>query len=220
VPNLRQSEDQQLSTSELEKAACAPIPVDSGRFNAHSKFPYGCTVRAVQKSMVAFIDFLGFLNGQLRTRDLPRIEMLMMPANFSSLVGEFIVSSIPKYCPELVKNRYHNGHPDLVPHGRYPDDLVLHGPAGIEVKASRYPGGWQGHNAEACWLMVFVFKVNSSSAHDAEPVPFEFRAVYLAKLAIADWKFSGRSETSRRTITAAVTKAGEEKLKSNWIYLA
>ncbi len=52
--------------------------------------------------MVAFIDFLGFLNDQIRTRDLPRIEMLMMPANFSSLVGEFIVSSIPKYCPGLV----------------------------------------------------------------------------------------------------------------------
>lgn len=68
--------------------------------------------------------------------------------------------------------------------------------------------------------MVFVFKANSSSARDADPVPFEFRSVYLAKLAVADWKFSGRSETSRRTITAAVTKTGEEKLKRNWIYLA
>ncbi|MGH7933484.1 MAG: hypothetical protein ACREQN_09985 [Candidatus Binataceae bacterium] len=170
--------------------------------------------------MEAFIDFLGFLNHQLLTRDLPRIEMLMMPANFSSLVGEFIVSSIPKHCPSLVKNRFHNGHPDLIPRSRYPNDLILHGPEGIEVKASRYAGAWQGHNAEECWLMIFVFQANSSSAHDAAPVPFKFRSVYLAKVKKADWKFAGRSETSRRTITASITKTGEVKLNKNWIYRA
>ena len=168
--------------------------------------------------MVAFIDFLGFLNQQLRTRDLPRIEMLMMPANFSSLVGEFIVSSIPKYCPGLVKNRYHNGHPDLLPQGRYPDDLVLHGPAGIEVKASRYPGGWQGHNAEECWLMVFVFK-STAPRRATGAVPFKFRSVYLARLK-SRLEVRGPQRNQSAHITATVTKTGEKKLQSNWIYLA
>lgn len=207
-----------LSTTDLEKTACAPIPIDPSRFNPSAKFPYGCTLDAVQKSMEAFIDFLGFLNGQLLTRDLPRIEMLMMPANFSSLVGEFIVSSIPKHCLTLVKNRFHNGHPDLIPKDHYTNNLILHGTEGIEVKASRYPGAWQGHNAEECWLMVFVLQANSSSAHDAAPVPFEFRSTYLARLEKTDWKFAGRSEASRRTITASVTKVGELKLRENWIY--
>ena len=37
-----------------------------------------------------------------------------MPANFSSMVGEFMSATIPKYCKTLAKNTYHNGHPDLV----------------------------------------------------------------------------------------------------------
>lgn len=107
--------EEQLSAAELEKTACIPIPVDLSRFNENAEFPYGCTTAAVKASMEAFVEFIGFLNQQLLTRDLPRLEMLMMPANFSSLVGEFIVTSIPKHCSNLVKNRFHNGHPDLVP---------------------------------------------------------------------------------------------------------
>jgi hypothetical protein len=32
------------------------------------------------------------------------------------------------------------------------------------------------------------------------------------------WAFSGRSETSRRTITASVTRTGYEKMEANWLY--
>lgn len=66
--------------------------------------------------------------------------------------------------------------------------------------------------------MVFVFQANSSSSQDAAPIPFQFRGAYLGKLEKSDWKFAGRSETSRRTITASVTKTGESKLQRNWIY--
>src|SRR5437762_5985786 len=65
--------------------------------------------------MQEFINFLGFMNSQLRTREIPRFEAMLMSANFSSLVGEFIAASLPKYCASIVKNRYHNGHPDLLP---------------------------------------------------------------------------------------------------------
>lgn len=61
-----------------------------------------------------------------------------MPANFSSLVGEFMSTSLPKYCSSLVKNQYHNGHPDLIPAGYFLNDAVQHSREGIEVKASRY----------------------------------------------------------------------------------
>ena len=36
----------------------------------------------------------------------------------------------------------------------------------------------------------------------------------------ADWTFSGRSETSRRTITAGVNRSGYDKMVGNWIYKA
>lgn len=65
------------------------------------------------KGMVDFVEFPGFLNRQLYTRNLARLESMLMPANFSSLVGEFMHTAITKYCNTLVKNAYHNGHPDL-----------------------------------------------------------------------------------------------------------
>lgn len=117
----------------------------------------------------------------------------------------------------LVKNKYHNGHPDLVPAGHYDGDSILHGTEGIEVKASRYPKGWQGHNPEDTWLMVFVFSSNTLNKGEA-PVPFRFEKVVGAQLLKSDWKFAGRSATSRRTITATVTAEGCAKMESNWIY--
>jgi len=172
--------------------------------------------------MQDFLDFLGFINVQLLTKQLPRLEAFLMPANFSSMVGEFMSAGIPKYCKTIIKNRYHNGHPDMIPIGRYPGDSLLHADEGIEIKASRYESGWQGHNPEDVWLMVFVF--DSNTARDAglgtPPRPFRFKKVVGAELTRADWNFSGRSETSRRTITASVTRSGFNKMEGNWLYRA
>jgi hypothetical protein len=43
-------------------------------------------------AMNDFTDFLGFVNQQLYTRDMERQESIVMPANFSSIVGEFMGS--------------------------------------------------------------------------------------------------------------------------------
>ncbi len=51
-------------------------------------------------------------------------------------------------------------------------------------------------------------------------MPFRFRAVYVARLERMDWNFSGRSASSRRTITASVNRQGMEKLRANWLYHA
>jgi len=42
--------------------------------------------------------------------------------------------------------------------------------------------------------------------------------VYAAKLELEDWSFSGRSATSRRTITASVNETGVARMKANWVY--
>lgn len=203
-----------------EADACIPRPVKPERFNSDCVLPYGLTTQHLYQAMTDFIDFLGFINQQLFTKDIPRLETFLMPANFSSIVGEFMNMSIPKYCSNLVKNRYHNGHPDLIPKGVFPDDAVQYAVDGIEVKGSRHKSGWQGHNPEDVWLMVFYFDSNTSN--DAkkgfEPKPFVFRGVYAAKLEKDDWNFSGRSATSRRTITASVNQSGLQKMRANWVY--
>lgn len=205
-----------------ETLACTPLLVQADEFNPKSVIPYGLKTAHIRKAMEDFIDFLGFINTQLRTKQMLRLESFLMPANFSSMVGEFMAAALPKYCKAILKNRYHNGHPDLVPRRHYPGDSVLHGPEGIELKASRHLSGWQGHNPEDVWLMVYVFDANSSrdEAQGIEPKQFRFVKVIGARLDKSDWQFSGRSSTSRRTITASVKRSGFEKMEANWIYRA
>lgn len=204
----------------LEEAACYPEAVKIEDFNPNANIPYGLTVEHIHASMNEFIDFVGFIGQQLRTRSIPRLESMLMPANFSSIVGEFMTSTIPKHCSTIAKNQFHNGHPDMVPAGLFPGDSIQHDQRGIEVKGSRYLRGWQGHNAEDTWLMVFCFD-SSRPTDDSKgipPKPFEYLMVLGAKLQQSDWTFSGRKGNSRRTITASVNGSGYEKMMSNWIY--
>lgn len=204
----------------LERAACTPESVAVTGFNADTVLPYGLTAEHVRLAMSDFLGFLGFVNQQLNTKEMERLESIVMPANFSSIVGEFMGARIPKHCPAIVKNAYHNGHPDLIPAGVFPNNAVQHATEGIEIKASRYLRGWQGHNPEDAWLMVFVFDSNRPTDYLTDPKPFRFVMVVGAQLTKEDWLFAGRSATSRRTITASVTRSGYDKMMANWIYKA
>ena len=203
-----------------ELVACTPSPLNPDGFNPEVKLLYGLTTDAIFKAMNDFLDFLGFIDLQLHSRVIIRLERMLMQANFSSLVGEFVKETIPKYTPSIVKNQYHNGHPDLLPVGMFPGNAAQHVHEGIEVKASRHPTGWQGHNPEKIWLMVFIFDANSAAdeRRGIAAKPFRFLEVLGARLEESDWTFSGRSETSRRTITASVNKSGYQKMSANWIY--
>ena len=203
-----------------KQSMCKPISVNSEYFNHHCKLPYGLDFSHINQAMNEFIDFLDFLNEQFLSKYMASLESFLMPANFSSIVGEFMNMSIPKYCKTLVKNQYHNGHPDLIPADTFAKNAVQYSDQGIEIKASRHKSGWQGHNPESVWIMVFCFDSNTSSdaAKNVADKPFIFHAVYAAKLEESDWTFSGRSETSRRTITASVNRDGFKKMTDNWIY--
>jgi hypothetical protein len=160
----------------LEEQACYPSRIDLARFNTNASFPYGLKVEHIAAAMNEFIDFIGFINQQLATRKIERLETMLMPANFSSIVGEFMTTAIPKHCKTLVKNAYHNGHPDMLPAGKYPKNEMQHGTEGIEVKGSRYLKAWQGHNAEDAWLMVFCF--SSGRPTDAVINPFISNSIF------------------------------------------
>jgi hypothetical protein len=203
-----------------EALACIPKPINPASFNASCVLPYGLTTKHIQRAMEDFLDFLGFVSQQLHTKGMPRLESFLMPANFSSMVGEFLNTTIPKYHAGLVKNQYHNGHPDLIPKGAFPNDSVQYASEGLEIKGSRHASGWQGHNPEEVWLMVFYFDSNTSSdiQKSIEPKPFRFKGVYAGKLQKEDWAFSGRSATSRRTITASINSKGIQKMRKNWVF--
>lgn len=205
---------------DLEEQALVPVSVKRGGFDEHCHLPYDLTVDHLYSAMVDFAELLGFINQQLFVKQFPRLESFLMPASFSSLVGEFMNLTIPRYRPGLVKNRYHNGHPDLLPAGVFPTTAIQYAHEGIEIKGSRHSSGWQGHNPESVWLMVFHFDSNTANDQHKQiaPRPFRFLGVYGAKLETEDWTFSGRSATSSRTITASVNQQGVAKMKANWIY--
>ncbi len=196
-----------------------PEPPEKDGFNPKAKIPFGVTTEHVCSAMQDFFEFLSTIDGQLHRKDMASLENTMMQANFSSLVGEMMAARIPKHCKTVVRNLYHNGHPDMLPAGKYPSDEAQHaGSDGIEIKASRYLQGWQGHNAEDVWLIVFVFQSGRMGPKVKEPKAFKFLLVAGAMLSKSDWQFSGRSETSRRTITASVKPGGASKMMANWIY--
>ena len=205
---------------EIELAACKAETVNPKGFNKNCVLPFGLTTDHLHVAMNEFVDFICYLNTQLNVKGIRRMETMLMSANFSSMVGEFMHVAIAKACPTLVKNNYHNGHPDLIPAGKHRNDAVQHSEEGIEIKASRYDKGWQGHNAENCWLMVFVYEAGrpSDEHKEVDPTPFKFISVAGAQLTIDDWAFAGRKEGSRRTITASVKPSGYQKMMANWIY--
>lgn len=209
-----------MKLEKTESRACQPLEINAVGFNPDVALPYGCKTEHIHSAMNDFLSFLGLINGLLKKKKMARLESFIMPANFSSIVGEFMATTIPKYCENLARNQYHNGHPDMLPKGRFENDAVQHSTEGIEIKGSRYVSGWQGHNPENIWLMVFVFTSNTSSdSHKGiELIPFQFLKVLCAKLNKTDWTFAGRKGSSRRTITASVNGKGIKKMKANWIY--
>src|SRR5690606_12967829 len=79
-----------------EVAACTPVPVRREKFNEHAVIPYGLTIEHIYQAMNEFTSFIGFINTQLNTKGIQRFEAMLMPANFSSMVGEFMTATIPK----------------------------------------------------------------------------------------------------------------------------
>lgn len=206
-----------------ELSACRPFPLDPSGLNPHAVLPYGLTSDDVLLAMEDYLQFLGFIDYALHENGIRRLATLMQSANFSTMCSEFMHLALAKHTTNLVKNRYHNGHPDLIPKGMFADNRVQHSSEGLEVKASRNESGWQGHNAEKTWLMVFVYDSNDAEEYADEKVaplarPFRFKAVYAAQLNQDDWSEAPRKPGSGRTPTASVLAPGFNKMINNWIY--
>jgi len=120
--------------SKWEKLACAPIIPLPDSFNPEAYLPYGLTTEHVYRAMRDFVEFLGLINKKLYSKGIPRLESIVMTANFSSIVGEFLHLRIPHYCAGLVRNRYHNGHPDLLPRDRFPNNSAQHAAEGMRLR--------------------------------------------------------------------------------------
>lgn len=194
------------------------VLVNSDYLERNLQLPYDISPSEIALSIQQVYDILHFIDVALVQGGAERLEDFMHAANFSFMLSELIVGGLAKHCKGLVKNGYHNGHPDLLPVGVYPDNKVQYAHEGVEVKCSRNASGWQGHNAEASWILVAVYTLDTTTEPVDNRTPTFFNRVMLAKLESEDWSFAGRGEGSRRTPTASILRSGFNKLQAGTLY--
>lgn len=192
-------------------------------FNPDATLPYGVEPREVGDAIREFYDFYGELNEFLMRENHGRIETVLRANNaLSDFIGNVATEELANSTESLVVNQKPDGFPDLLPidNDSYRDDdyEIHHGKHGIETKCSKSDGGWQAHNNEEAWFIVFRYERGDpeDAVEDMEPV--RFVQVLAANLNEEDWSHSGRSGDSRRTITSSIIKSGMDKLRSNPVY--
>jgi hypothetical protein len=193
-----------------------PTQLDSKYVNCKVSLPYDLTIDEVTTAVTETYRLFNGVNNFLTTSGFRPLEELLLGNSLSGILSEFLVKNVARSSRSLVANLKVGGHPDLLPKGYYSSNLILKGEEGIEVKASIQRGGWQGHNPEECWLMVFRYIVGKQN--DNQVVPLTFVEILCAKLTKQDWSFSGRKGASRRTPTASITTTGVQKLRNNFLY--
>jgi hypothetical protein len=171
------------------------------------------TVEELQRAVEAIYDFLHAVNGALAKQELGLFEEIALGNTFSGLLSEILVKNIAKHSKAVMRNKHVGGHPDLIPVGHPKGDDQLRCDEGVEIKTSRQGGGWQAHNPETGWLIVFRYELAAS-----EEKPTRFVQILAAKLDAEDWSLAERKATSRRTRTCSINQRGVEKLRSNPIY--
>ena len=193
-----------------------PTQLDPRYINRRVVLPYGLRVEEVENAVAETYRLFYGLNDFLQSSGFRPLEELLLGNSLSGIISEFLVKNIARASETLEANMKVGGHPDLLPKGHYSSNMVLKGDEGIEVKSSIQRGGWQGHNPEECWLMVFRYAVGEQD--NGKSLPLTFVEILCAKLERSDWSFSGRKGASRRTPTASITASGVEKLRSNFLY--
>jgi hypothetical protein len=187
--------------------------LDPHYVNKDATLPYGLTVKEVENAISETYRLYDGINDYLTNNDFRPLEELLLGNSLSGILSELLVKNTARVSKTLDANLKVGGHPDLLPKELYSSNMVLKGEEGIEVKCSKQKGGWQGHNPEECWVMIFRYTLGRGS-------PLTFIEILCARLLKTDWSFSGRNGTSRRTPTASILISGVEKLRSNPIYRA
>ncbi len=187
-------------------------------FNRELQLPFELRAKDFDLAMQDVYDFFFDVNSNLLGRGLKRLDDLLRPAAMSGFISDMLTASLANHARSLTENRYHNGHPDLVVEGVYPDNSVAAGEEGLEIKTTRKKGGAVDfHGARDQWLCVFVYETD----HVTEPArarkPMVFTEVYLGYVTVGDFRRNDRGELGTRTAT--LDREGLRRYRQSWLYL-
>lgn len=188
------------------------------KFNPAPVLPYNLRTLDFQSAMQDVYDFFYDVNVHFRDRSLPRLDDMLRPAICSGVISDMLTESLAKHSRSLTVNAYHNGHPDLVVRGVYPDDRVKSGTEGVEIKSTRKRGGAvDTHGGRKQWMCVFVYEVDVTTQPATARDPMRFSEVYLGEVDPDDFRRNERGDLGTRTST--LDRDGIAKLRANWVYL-
>ncbi len=190
---------------------------DPGKFNKAAQLPYQLRLKDFELAMQDVYDFFFDVNQLLTSKGLQRLDDMLRKAIMSGLLSDMLTASLAKHSRTLIQNGYHNGHPDLVVQGKYPNDAVKAGSAGVEIKTTRKSGGAvDTHGARDQWMCVFVYDVDADTQPAVNRGPMMFTEVYLGRVSVADFRKNPRGELGTRTAT--LHAEGIAKLRQAWVY--
>ncbi|MEX0754004.1 MAG: hypothetical protein WD739_11100 [Actinomycetota bacterium] len=189
---------------------------DADCFNHEAELPYELRLADFELAMQDIYDLLSDINTALMTRGLMRLEEIVRPAIFSGILSDALTASVARHSRVLTENQYHNGHPDLIPKGRYANDRVAAGEDGVEVKATKGKGAVDTHGARDSWIVIFRYRVDGETEPVMERLPTRITEVLLANLTKDDFRKNPRGELG--TKTASPNRQGLVKLRGNWVY--
>ena len=193
--------------------------VDESKFNSQLVYPHSLRRTDFVSAMRDVYDFFGDVNENLTGRGLQRLDDMIRPAALSGMLSDMITDSVANHSRALTANLHHNGHPDLILKGRYSQDAVAAGTEGVEIKATRKPGGAvDTHGARDQTLCVWVYEVDNDrlkSVYDREPLTI--REIYIGDVVVDDFRKNERGDLGTRTAT--LHGVGIKKFREGWIYL-
>lgn len=164
--------------------------------------------------------FMFEINTILVDKGWARLEDIIPAASLSGMLSPVLGESLAKYSRSLVVNTLDNGHPDLLPHGMYPNNYALSAPEGVEIKATNKQGGAVDmHSDRTGWLCVFVYsKDTDESRAMSERAPLQIEEIVCGIAEEGGFRFNARGP--RGTRTATLNEEGLAEWRKGWVYLS
>ena len=96
---------------------------DMEKFNRDTALSYQLRLEDFGLVMQDVYDFFFDVNTHLLGKGIKRLDEMLRPAAMSGLISDMVAASMAQHSRVLVENRYHNGHPDLIVNGVYPNEM-------------------------------------------------------------------------------------------------
>jgi len=179
--------------------------------------PYSLKTRHFKQAITDLYEFFQAINSVLaRDIGLDWHEHLFRPAAVSNIVSDFMQAALARHSPALVMNRFHNGHPDLIPSNTYENDSIKAGSEGLEIKATKRSVA-DTHGARDGWICQFNYWVDHRTTVRDKRHPTIITRVFVAKIDKSAFRRNPRM-TPIGTHTSTLNRDGLAQLRGGVIY--